>query len=132
MTKTKEPLSTCCDAPLIASSEYHTHYYVCSKCGKECSAVARINGKEAMLSREQEKEMKGILNKAYGKEVYPQEEEGKKEIDCFVIFNCEDEFCEAYSLRNETSAKVLVEVLDENWGKKGAYYKKGKIIIYGK
>ncbi len=43
MTKIKEPLSTCCNAPLMI---IRRKYYVCSKCGKLCTAVARVKDQE--------------------------------------------------------------------------------------
>ncbi len=60
MIKTKEPLSTCCNAPLKIggndseeSPEGQTHYYVCSKCGKECSAVAKVKEEKEIKRCEQ-------------------------------------------------------------------------------
>ncbi len=55
----------------------------------------------------------------------------EKSLDCWIVFNCKGNFVEAYSgeKHQEVKAKTLVEELDENFNKKGAYYKKAKIIL---
>lgn len=47
--------------------------------------------------------------------------------DSFAVFNCNGDFVEACNM--EVKAKVLIQELDENFGKKGAYYKKAKIVV---
>lgn len=55
----------------------------------------------------------------------------EKSLECWVVINCNGDFVEAYpgEKHEEVKAKVLVEELDSNFGKKGAYYTKARIIL---
>ena len=55
-------LSNCCKAPMIVSG-IHTHYYICSKCNKDCDPYYR---EKTTTLKEETKKWLSMMPKEFG------------------------------------------------------------------